>query len=65
MSETQPQVLVIKQWLDESNDAFEQRVSNARNDVARTPDDSDAPLIIYSVPHSNEPSNSAQTTAFA
>ncbi len=50
MSDTQPQVLVIKQLLDESNAAFEQRVQLAQDDMTQAPDNGAAPLIIYSVP---------------
>ncbi len=50
MSDTQPQVLVIKQLLDESTDAFELRVKHAQDGIAQAPDKDAAPLIIYSVP---------------
>jgi|GEM_PF-1514774 hypothetical protein len=50
MSDTQPQVLVIKQFLDESNAAFEQRVKLAQDDMTQAPGNAVAPLIIYSVP---------------
>jgi hypothetical protein len=63
MSDMQPQVLVIKQFLDESNDAFEQRIKLARDGNAQAPESDTSPLIIYSVPLSLP--NTEQTTAFA
>lgn len=63
MSDTQPQVLVIKQLLDESTDAFELRVKHAQDGIAKTPDTDATPLIIYSVPLSAPASE--RTTAFA
>ncbi|MCX7315527.1 MAG: hypothetical protein NTZ22_01460 [Hyphomicrobiales bacterium] len=63
MSDTQPQVLVIKQFLDESIDAFELRIKHARDGSAQAPDPNAAPLIIYSVPLSLPAVE--HTTAFA
>ncbi len=63
MSDTQPQVLVIKQFLDESNDAFELRIKHAQDGISHSPDHETAPLIIYSVPLAL-PKTEA-TTAFA
>jgi len=63
MSDTQPQVLVIKQFLDESIDAFELRIKHARDGSAQAPDPNAAPLIIYSVPLSLP--TVEHTTAFA
>ena len=50
MSETQPQVLVIKQMFDESQDAFELRVKQAHQHVTEETGTDQQPLIIYSVP---------------
>lgn len=50
MSETQPQVLVIKQLHDESQDAFELRVKQAHDQVIETAQSDSQPFIIYSVP---------------